>query len=287
MNTIGDSVRREKYLKSTLEVALRNALVAEAICQVDRSDSKLIKSPYQTAPSTIVKAINGTYAAAAFTVTDDNLTVTDEFIVSEHVYDFENVLNSFDLYAARMEDMIYSVAAAIDKYVLNVILEECTGTYTTPAGGFTTAANLNTIVSNLVSKVSGYSEMYNGMYLVVENTDLPGIIEAAATNGFSFADAVLNNGKVTTYMGVDIYVVRTATFEDDAGTNESGTKTWTNSGHRLFGVKKVTTYCAPRGIKFEEKPVSGKTGKELVAFGYVGAKVWTPKAAFTVDITLA
>lgn len=286
-NTLGTQTFREKYRLAKLDVALRNGLVAEAICEVNRSADKLIQSPYQTAPSTVVQALAGTYTPATFTVTNDTLTVTDEFIVSEHIYDFEDTLSRFDLFSSRTEDMTYSVMAAIDKYVLNVILEEGTGTYTTPAGGFTTAANINVIVSNLLSKVSGYSEMYKGTYLVIENTDVPGFIQAQATNGFSFADAALNNGFIGNYMGVDIYVVRTATFEDDAASDDSGSKTWTNDGHRLFGVKKTCTYAAPRSIKIEEKGVTGKTGKEVVVYGYIGAKVWAPKATLTVDITLA
>lgn len=287
MNTISTRTYRDKYRMATLEVALRNGLVAEKICQVDRSDAKTIDSPYQTAPATVVQALAGTYTPAAFTTTNDTLTVADEFIVSEHIFDFENTLSKFDLFAARTEDMTYSVMAAIDKYVLNVILEAGTGTYTTPAGGFTTASNINVIMSNLISKVSGYSEAYKGMFLVIENTDVPGFVQAQATNGFSFADAALNNGLLTSYMGVDVYVVRTATFEDDTQTSDSGSQTWSNSGHRLFGIKGVATYAAPRGIHFEEKGVTGKTGKEVVVYGYIGAKVWTPKAALIVDITLA
>jgi hypothetical protein len=49
----------------------------------------------------------------------------------------------------------------------------------------------------------------------------------------------------------------------------------------------MATYAAPRGVQFEEKGVSGKTGKELVTVGYIGAKVWGAKAALTVKITLA
>ena len=30
-----------------------------------------------------------------------------------------------------------------------------------------------------------------------------------------------------------------------------------------------------------------KTGKEIVVYGYVAAKVWAPKASLTIDITLA
>lgn len=287
MNTLATQQYREKYMSKTLAHALRNGLVAEKICQVDRSDAKVIKSPYQTAPATVVQAIAGTYTPAAYTTTNDSLTVADEFVVSEHIFDFEDVLSDFDVYAARIDDMTYSVMAAIDKYVLNVILEAGTGAYTTPVGGFTVASNINAIISNLASKVMGYADAYKGMFLIVENTDVPGFMQAQMTNGFSFADAALNNGFMTTYGGVEVYVVRSGTFEDDAATSDSGSQTWSNSGHRLFGVKGVCTYASPRGVRFEEKGVSGKTGKEVVVVGYVGAKVWTPKAGLIVDITLA
>jgi hypothetical protein len=283
MNTIGTQVWREKYLKSTLEIALRKGLVAEKICAVDRTDAKVIKSPYQTAPTTVVQALTGTYVPAAFTITNDALTVTDEFIVSEHIFDFQEVLSDFNLYAARVDDMTYSVMTQIDTFVLNNLCEDGTGTYTTPAGGFTSASNINIIMSNLLSKVAGYADVYKGLYLVIENTDVPGFVQAQATNGFSFADAALKNGFMANYMGVDIYVVRTGTFADAT----LGTTTYTNSGHRVFGVKGIATYAAPRGIQVEEKSVSGKTGKEIAIYGYIGFKQWTPKAELTVDITLA
>jgi hypothetical protein len=280
MNTIGTQVWREKYLKSTLEIALRKGLVAEKICAVDRTDAKVIKSPYQTAPTTVVQALTGTYVPAAFTITNDTLTVTDEFIVSEHIFDFQEVLSDFNLYAARVDDMTYSVMTQIDTFVLNNLCEDGTGTYTTPAGGFTSASNINIIMSNLLSKVAGYADVYKGLYLVIENTDVPGFVQAQATNGFSFADAALKNGFMANYMGVDIYVVRTGTFADAT----LGTTTYTNSGHRVFGVKGIATYAAPRGIQVEEKSVSGKTGKEIAIYGYIGFKQWTPKAELTVDI---
>lgn len=285
MNTIASQQYREKYLQNTLAIALRNGLVAEKICSVDRTDAKVIKAPYQTAPTTTVQAVTtGTYNIAAYTTTDDTLTVTEVFYSAEHIYDFEDTLSNFDVYAARVDDLTYSVMAKIDQFVLNVLCEDGTGTYTTPTGGFTTAANINTIMSNLLSKVAGYSETYAGTYLVIENTDVPGFVQAQATNGFNFADMALRNGLIGNYMGVDIYVVRTGTFV----TATIGTRSdLANDGHRLFGVKNVCTYAAPRGLKVEEKMVTGKTGKEVVVYGYIGAKVWTPKATLTVDITLA
>ena len=178
---------------------------------------------------------------------------------------------------------MYSVAFGIDKFVINNLCEDATGAYTTPVGGFTTAANVNTIFANLNSKVDGYQDAYRGKYIILENTDMPGLYVAGATNGFNTADAVLNNGKVGSWMGVDIYVVRSGLFVDAT----IGTTTVTNSGHRVFGVKNVATYASPRGLSYSEKEVSGKTGVEIVVFGLVGFKLWSQKAALTVDITLA
>lgn len=284
MNTISSRTYRDKYRLANLDNLLRTALVAEKICMVDRSDNKRIQSPYGSTPTGTVQAIAGTYSVSAFTTTDDTLTVTDEVLVPEHVFDFEDVMSNFDLFSSRFEQQAFEFARNVDRFVLNNLTEDATGAYTTPAGGFTSAANINEIMANLISKVSGYSESYsNGLFLVIENTDIVGFAQAGATNGFSMADSVLKNGFMNNWMGVDIYVVRSGTFASET----LGTTTYTNSGHRVFGVKNMATYASPRGVRFEEKAVSGKTGMEIVTFGYVGFKLWAPKTDLIVDITLA
>lgn len=282
-NTLSTKTLRDKYRQANLDKLLRNALVSEKVALMDRSGSKTIQNPYGSQPTTTVQALAGTYSVNTFTTTDDTLTVADEFVCAEHVFDFEDTLSNFDLFANRTDEQHFSVALKIDQFVLNNLCEDAGASYTTPVGGFTTAANVNVILSNLISKVAGYADSYRGLYLVIENTDLPGVIQAAATNGFSFADAALNNGYVTSYMGVDIHVVRASTFSDAT----VGTKTWTNSGHRVFGVKGCATVAMPEGFKFEEKAVSGKTGMEIVTYGYIGFKLWATKVDLTVDITLA
>lgn len=287
MNTVGTgtygSSWRAKYFSSNLQSVLRAALVCEKICQVDRSDLKYIHNPYSNQPTATVQAVAGTYSVTAWTITDDTLTVTDEVIYGEHVFDFERVMNDYDLMATRFDEMAYSVAFQIDKFVLNNLCEDGTGTYTTPTGGFTVAANINEIMANLISKVAGYADVYNGMFLVIENTDVVGFMQAQATNGFSFADAALRNGFMSSYMGVDIFVVRSGTFVNAT----LGSTTVTNSGHRVFGVKNVATYASPRGIQYDEKGVTGKTGREIAVVGLVGFKLWTQKAGLVIDITLA
>lgn len=269
-----------------MQQVLRKALVAEKICEVDRSNSFYIHNPYSGQPTAQVVAIDGSYSITAWTTTEDTLSITDEVNYGEHIYDFERLLANFDLFATRTDEQAYAVATALDKYVLNNLCEAGNQSYSTPAGGFTTAANINVIMSNLISKVAGYADMYKGLFLVIENTDVPGFIQAQASNGFSFADAALNNGWMGNYMGVDVHVVRTGTFDDQAATTVSGSTTWTNSSHRVFGVKGVSTYAQPGGLRFEEKGVTLKTGVEFVTYGYVGFKLWAQKTDLVVDITI-
>lgn len=266
-----------------MQQVLRHALVTAKVCDVDDSDNYRIQNPYSSQPTATIQAVAGTYSVSAWTLTDDTLTVTDEVNYAEQIYDFESVMNNFDLFADRMDNQHYAVAYQIDTYVLNNLGTNATGTYTTPVGGFTSASNINVIMSNLIGKVAGYAQAYKGLYLVIENTDVPGFIQAQASNGFSFADAALNNGWMAGYMGVDIYVVRSGTFQ----TASLGSTSVTMSGKRVFGVKNVSTYMSPRGIQFMEKEVSGKTGKEIATVGLIGFKLWTQNAGLTVAITLA
>jgi hypothetical protein len=280
-NTIANRVYRDKYRMAKLDALLRRALVAEAICDVDRTDNKRIQSPYGSTPTAVVQAIAGTYSVAEYQTTDDTLTVTDEVIVAEHIFDFEEVLTAFNVFSSRVDEQGFAVANRIDRFVLNNITEDATGSYSTPAGGFS-ATNIPVIMSNIIGKVAGFADAYKGLFIVIENTEVPGFIQSQASSGFSFADAALKNGFMTSYMGVDIYVTRAGTFASET----LGTTTYTNAGHRLAGVKGVATYASPRGVRFEEKAVSGKTGMEVVTYGYVGAKVWAPKAELLIDITI-
>ena len=279
---------RDKYRLNQIELALKNALVAEAVCLVDNSDLNTISSPYLSAMTATVQAKAGTYTTGDnLTTTDSTLTVSDEVIAVTHIYDFERVTSNFDLMFTAHQEMANKIAMAIDKWVVNELVDNGTGAYTTPAGGFTTPSNVITIISAIISKCAGYADAMNGLYVIVENTDLAGIIPAAASSGFNYADSVLNNGKVAQILGVDIYVVRSGTFVDATTTSASGSKTWLGAGKRVGGVKKVATYASPRGLHFEEKGVTQKTGMEVVGIGYIGFKQWVPTAGLTIVITLA
>lgn len=275
---------RHKYFKTGLNQALRNALIAEAICTVDRSELKTIENPYITATTATIQAVAGTYSVNAMTVTDDSLSVNDEIIDATHIFDFEMRTANFDLMADFLDELIYRVAAKIDQFVLNKIASLATGAYTTPAGGFVTASNVAVICANLLSKVAGYqSGVASNPFLVIESTDLVGFAQAQVASGFSYADAALNNGFMNNYMGIDVYVIRTGTFV----TATLGTLSATNSGKRLFGITNLAVYASPRGVQYEEKPVTLKLGREVVAYGYVGAFVWTPQAPLFILVTLA
>jgi len=284
-NTISTKTYRDKYRRASLDALLRRALIAEKICEVDRTGSKTIQNPYGSQPTATVQALTGTYNISNWTTTDDTLTVDNEVIVSEHIFDFEETLTQFDLFANRTDEQNFAIAAAVDKYVLNTLVANAGQTAVAASmgatNGFSTPANLPIIVSNLLSLVAGYADMYKGVYLVLEAGDLVGVLQQEVLSGFNFADSALNNGFVRNYMGVEIYVTRPSTFADYT----AGSTVFTNQGKRLFGVKGTATYAQPQGIKFEEKGVSGKTGMEVVTYAYVGAKVWTTKAQLTIALT--
>src|SRR3990167_10925346 len=178
-NTLSTYSLRHKYFMANLQQALQNALVAEKICKVDRTDLKTIENPYITATTATIQAVAGTYTTSAMTVTDDALSVGDEIFDASHVYDFESKTANFNLISDFIEELIYRVSHKIDQFVLNKILDSATGTYTTPAGGFTTAANIGVICSNLLSKVAGFrSGVASNPFLVIESTDIVGFIQA-------------------------------------------------------------------------------------------------------------
>ena len=285
-NTLSTKTLRDKYRSAQVMQALKNQVVAEKVCMVDSSDLKTISSPYITAVTTTVQAVAGTYSPAAITTTDDTLTVADEFIAATHIFHFEEATSNFDLFYTANTALTNSLVQAVDKWVINNLCEDGTGTYSTPSGGFTTAANVSVILGNIISKTAGYADAIGGTYVIVENTDLPGIIASQVASGFNFADAALRNGFIGNMMGVDIYVVRSGTFVDETISSVSGTKTWTNAGHRVGGAKMVSTYARPRWLTFEEKGVTGKTGMEVAGICYAGFKQWTPYSDLTIDITL-
>lgn len=274
---------------SQYDIVLRRALIAEKVCDTNTEATKTIQNPYGSAGTATIQAVAGTYGVSTWTVTDDALTVTDEVILAEHIFAHEEFFAVYDIAMSRIDAMTFAVKDGIDKYVLNALCEDATGAYTVPAGGFV-AANVVTIFSEILGKVAGYENSYNGLYIAIENTEVPALVQAGAANGFTSADMVLRNGLMTNYMGVDIYVTRTGTFVDAT----IGTRTVTNSGHRVAGVKKVATYASPRGMQYDERkvaagasnPGTGRTGYEILIFGLVGFKLWAQKASLTIDITL-
>ena len=273
-------------MKDTLEVALRKSMVSRAIFNVDESGSYYIANPYRNQPVASIAAIAGSYAVSAWTTTADTLTVTEQVTYGEHIYEYEESLTRVALWASSVDELSYAVAVRADAYVLNEVLANAGESYTTPAGGFTTAANWTTILANLLSKVAGYSQAFSQFFLVVENTDLVGILNSQMASGFNFADSALRNGLISNQANVEIYMVRTGTFVDATTTTASGTKTWTNSGHRMFGVKNVATYACPGGVHVDEKKVTLKTGRELSVWMNIGAKAWATKVNLLVAITI-
>lgn len=283
MSVLSDYTNRRKYVDSMLKKQLRTQTVAFDVCKVDTSDVKIINNPFMVASTPAMGALAGTYTVTANTTTDDQLVVNKEVTNATHIFDFESRLSEFDLMAEMLEDLTAQNAILLDKWALNSLCQNAGSTYTTVAGGFTTSAKVLQIFQDLVGSVAGYTEaVYGKLFIVLESTEISGVLGTGATNGFTFADKTLYTGRIMNLLGVDIYPVRSGVFV----TATVGGDAFTNSAKRVFGVKGMATIALPRTVSYEEKAVSGKTGRELVVYGYTGFKLWTPRAALVTRITV-
>lgn len=278
---------RAKYRQAVMQKVLRNNLVAMDICEHDTSNSYYIHNPFSSQPVATLQAQAGTYTVSSWTTTDNTLTVDNEVVYGEHIFDFESLMANYNLFKIRTEEMAYAVATGVDKYVLNNLTEDATSSLNTPAGGFSTASNVVKIFTDCLGLVSGYSGAFRGYFMVVENTDVSGILQSQSQTGFTYADRALNNGlglngRLGSIFNVDIYIVRTGTFVDDTLAGE----VVTNAGHRVFGVKGVSTFATPGGVRQHEIGVTGKTGMEVAVWQHLGFALWTQMRPLVVDITL-
>lgn len=254
-----------------MQEILHSATVTEAIADIDRSGRKVIQNPYPSTPSVTIQALAGTYTPATFTTTDDSLSVTQEIILSEHVYDFEESLADFDLFQNRTENMAWKAKDKLDTYVLSTVLATSSIATLAVTGGFA-SFGVTKALGQLQGLVAGYSTSQSDVFMVIESTDMSAFITAQVSTGFQMADMALKNGFMGNYLGVDIYVVRSGQSP---------------SNHRLAGIKRKFTVALPVEWKQEEKGVSGLTGKEIVMYGYTGVKVWNNNLPLIVDVQIA
>lgn len=280
-NSISTETLREKYAMSRLDHNLRRRLVAAGVMKVDTTDNKIIECPFVTTDGAAIGALAGTYSVGDVTVTNDKLEVTEYVAEAVHIFDFETRFNDFDLFTGAIDEMTFNIGEKIDRFALNEVVDNAGVSIATPSGGFA-QANIDNIFGDIAAAFTGYADAMNGVYLVIENTEVSGLVQNQVLTGFSYRDAVAKNGLAGEYMGVEIYVTRTGTFVDAT----VGTQTFTNANNRLAGVKNTATFANIRSGGYEEKMVSGKTGKEVVVYGYTGAKVWSTKANLTADVVL-
>lgn len=269
-NTISSRTYRDLLRNSTLQAILHSATVTEAIADVDRSGKKVIQNPYPSTPTVTIQALAGTYSVNSFTTTDDSLTVTQEIVLAEQIYDFEESLSIPNLFQNRTENMAWKIKDKLDTQVLSDILATSGINTLAVTGGFATFGVLKAL-GQLQGLVAGYSTSQNDVFMVIENTDIAAFIAAQVSSGFQMADMALKNGFMGNYLGVDIYVVRSGQSP---------------ANHRLGGIKRKFTVALPVEWKSFEKEVSGKTGREVGLYGYYGSKVWHNNLNLVVDVQI-
>lgn len=232
---------------------------------------KFIHNPFPVPGSVTVNSpMLGTYTPVVFNSTDDTLEVNREAIYNNHFFDFETRFADYNIAMESLKLASAKLAEDMDRELF-AILEAGAGETVEVPGGFT-KANTFDAVAEAVGRLSGYANAMNGMYIVIDNTQVPAFVSAGATAGFSYADAVLNNGLRGNLMGFDIYVVRSGQLPADTA---------------LAGIKKASTTGIGGAIHIEEKQVSGKTGIEFVAVNYSRSALWNNNQPLVVKFDLA
>lgn len=267
-NTISTFTWSREKKSAVMQEFLRSMLVAREISEF-REGVKYIDNPYSTVGTlTTNSPMTGDYTVPDITTTDDQLLVNKEAIYAFHIRDFESVFADYDLGMDQLRKAAYKLAEDIDKDLFTELSTNATNTVT-QSGGFT-AATVIPKLAEVSQYFLGYDNAVNGTYVVIDADQTPAFIEAGAGNGFSFADAVLNNGIFGSFMGHDVYVVR--------GTLPTNVA--------IAGVKKASTTGIGGAIKIEEKAVTGKTGMEFAAIEYHTSKLWNNNEDLVVNIDL-
>lgn len=255
---------------SIMQEYLESMTVARAISDFVVG-KKYIHNPFPTPGAVTVNSpMTGLYTPVTLTTTDDSLEVNREAIYNTHLFDFETTFADYNLANEVLKLASAKLAEDMDRELL-AILAAGAGTTINVSGGFTKVNAFDSIAS-AVGVLSGYTQSMNGLYIVIDNTQVPAFISAGATAGFTFADAVLNNGLMGNIMGFDIYTVR-------AGQLPANTA--------IAGIKKASTTGTGGAIKIEEKQVSGKTGTEFAAINYSRSALWNNNQPLVVKFDFA
>lgn len=261
------SIRKKAAI---MQKYLQSMVVAREISDF-QDGVKFLTNPYETLGTVQVNSpVAGTYTVGTMTTTDNTLEVNKEALYSKHVFDFESRFAQYNLAMEFLKGATSKIVEAIDRDLFTNLGTNA-GETVTVANGFT-SGNVIASVAEASGKLSGYSEAMNGLFIVIGNSSLPAFQVMGATNGFSFADSVLKNGLAGQLMGFDLYVVRDAQLPADTA---------------LAGIKRVFSTGTNGGIQIEEKGVSGKTGKEFVAYTYYNSILWNNNLDLVVKFDLA
>jgi len=279
-NTVSTQTYKQLW-ERTLARQLEKSLVSYRIANTITDAVKQIHNPYQSRPTATDQSLTGTYAVANFTTTNDTINVDKEAIVGEHVYKHEELLSRYDLATQRAKEHAYVIKEKIDAVAFQTIATT-SGTLQVDDGELggidgnpitLSATNVdNMFRATMEALLAANVPVDRGLFIVLAPDHLTKLAEFQQTNGFSMADAALRNGFVTKFGGFDVFVSNQL-YND--GTQD----------HAIAGTYGAFQLVLPRGgASFEAKPVSGKTGREIVSQQIYGMGVWNYDKVKLVDI---
>lgn len=256
---------QEKLEKELVAMAIANTSLKSLL-----NDGDTIHKPYRSNLKTQDYTKGTAVTIDDVTATDETLVVNTTKVVAFYIDDIDKVQNSYSTMQEYANDTMQDLYQVIDREVLaeyaNADLSVDDGDIGGTSGNSAVinSSNINKIFSAAARKLDNNNVSRGDRFAVISASVLEQIVLYTAGKDTSFGDQVLDNGKVGSRFGFDIYV----------SNNLTNTATWTPADNPSNGatitIAGVTfTFVSSIGSTAGNVLIGGNTAAtldNLVAF---------------------
>ncbi len=273
--TTSIDANKAEFWEARMQVNLRETMVAQEVAAVTTSvgGGDKIHKPYFTefAASPYTPGTEVTLQGASST--DDYITINTFYDVPMYIDEAEETQSFYDTMAAATDSASYKLRDTIDAAVFAQVdngiefdAGDCGGT--NGSAIVLSSSNIVTLFSNARKALQTLNVIEaNDFCAVLPPAALAYIAQAATSQGFNFADAALNNGKVGNYMGFDLYMSNNLTTGTYGGT--------ANTTYCYIGKKKMIQLIMLASPRIKVVDTELKIGKAIHVWTGYGVGVWT------------
>lgn len=239
-NIIADGTSKQHWMPNAQRAARKRA-VARSIATVYTGPDRIIHNPYGNMPAKSDGVAATSYAVTDFTLFDDTMTVNRRATAAEHIDNIEQLQVRYDLSKNRAELQGYTVADAVDQYLLS-LPSIVSGVTTLDGGAFggtggqafgVTNSNVDEVANAIATNLMLGNAADAGLFWAVSPYEVSDIVSFSQGTGVDYANAYLRNGFTgVNFGGLDIIVTNNLPHATTLGlaTNPTAGDTLTVNG---------------------------------------------------------